>query len=33
MGIILSISAERKVEQEENRSDENNPLSILSETY
>ena len=33
MGIILSISAGRKVEQEENRSDENNPLSILSETY
>ena len=33
MGIILSISAGRKVEQEENRSDENKPLSILSETY
>jgi cell division protein FtsW len=33
MGIILSISAGRKVEKEENRSDENNPLSILSETY
>ena len=33
MGIILSISAGRKVDQEENYSDENNPLSILSETY
>ena len=33
MGIILSISAGRKVEQEENHSDKNNPLSILSETY
>jgi cell division protein FtsW len=33
MGIILSISAARKVEKGENHSDENNPLSILSETY
>ncbi len=33
MGIILSISAGIKVEKEENHSDENNPLSILSETY
>ena len=33
MGVILSISAGRKVDQEENHSDENNPLSILSETY
>ncbi len=33
MGIILSISAKREIEKEDTHSDENNPLSILSETY